>query len=100
MHNSTRCRPATETATAPDGFTYFFNQNLQEIGGIAGPFADDQPALGVAYSPVADVGYIAWANAAGLTMKSRLFDTNTLECDRRHRRQPRSSTPPMNYDFP
>jgi autotransporter-associated beta strand protein len=83
---------------SPDGFTYFFNQNLQEIGAIAGPFTDDY-ALGIAYSPVADVGYIAWANAAGNHDEIEEFDTNTLSVIGVIDSSP-AFTLPMNYYFP
>ena len=57
--------------------TFIYNQNLQQIG-LVGTYASMWP-IGVAYSPVADRVYFAWAaqNSSDHDMID-VYDTNTL----------------------
>ena len=54
--------------------TYVYNQNLQQIG-LIGTYANQVP-IGVAYSPVADVVYFAWAGGGHAMIDA--YNTKTL----------------------
>lgn len=70
-------RNAQQFAFPHGASTYIYDRNLQQIGAISGTYSDEK-ALGIAYSPVADIGYIAWANSSGNHNEIVAFDTNSL----------------------
>ncbi len=56
--------------------TYIYDQNLQQIGKI-GIYANEGP-IGVAYSPISDLVYFAWADTDGTHPRIDAYNTTTL----------------------
>ena len=69
-------RDGTQFAVPSYNGTYVYNQNLEQIGKI-GVYADEGP-IGLAYSPVADVVYFAWADRDRTHPAIDVYDTTTL----------------------